>query len=100
MKASMIRFAIKSYPLAVEENKALTRITLDCVPIKHAIARPGFPATPGWDASAYVSNLAQAMMHDYECEPRNPELSEFMKKIRCMNDQNRSTKDIAIQKKV
>ena len=99
MKASMIRFALKSYPNAVEENKALIQTTLDCVPLKHLSAVTGFPTTPGWDSSAYVSNLAHALMHDNDCGTRIPEYSEFMKKIRCMIEQNRSIEEIAIQKK-
>ena len=99
MKASMIRFAFKSYPNAVEENKALIQTTLECVPLKHLSAVIGYPTTPGWDSSAYVSNVAHAMMHDREGESRIPEFEEFMKKTRAMIGRSLSIKEIAIQKK-
>ena len=41
--ASMIRFALKSYPSAGDVNKALIQVTLDCVPLKNLSAENGIP---------------------------------------------------------
>lgn len=55
MNASMIRFALKSFPQAKQINDALLEATLDCVPLVFIGPEPGLPSTPGWDSAAYVS---------------------------------------------
>ena len=81
----------------VEVNKALIQTTLDCARFKHLSAVTGFPITHGWDSSAYVSNLAHALMHDNDCGARILECFELMTKNRRMIEQHRSSKEIAIQ---
>ena len=64
MNASMVRFALKSFPQAKQINDALLEATLDCVPLVLIGPEPGLPSTLGWDSPAYVSRLACAMKID------------------------------------
>ena len=59
--------------------------------------------TPGWDSPAYVSCLALALRQD--CQPdshrdHGAQFAEYMSKIRCKIERNRSIKEIAIQKQL
>ena len=86
MKASMIRFALKSFPSAGDLNKTLIQTTLDCVPFKYLSPVDGAPLTPGWDTPAYVSCLALALRQD--CHPdshrdHGAEFAKYMRKTRC-----------------
>ena len=64
MHASMIRFSFKSFPQAKHFNDALLEATLKCVPLVFVGHEPGLTSTPGWDAPAYVSLLADAVKID------------------------------------
>ena len=154
MNASMIRFALKSFPSAGDLSKSLILTTLDCVPFKYLSHVNGSPLTPGWASPAYVSSLALTLRQD--CHPDggsgiklpippqggsgiklpnppqggsgikllnpprggsgikllNPpqppdshrdhgaQFVEYMKKIRCKIERNRSIREIAIQKQL
>ena len=100
MNASMIRFALKSYPSAGDVNKALIQVTLDCVPFKYLSAEAGFPTTPGWDSPAYVSSLTHALRFDSEYGDGMPDLSDLIRKIICKIERNRSIQEIVIQKNI
>ena len=81
MNASMIRFALKSFPQAHEVNKNLIQATLDSVPFCFLSNKPGTPVTPGWDSPAYVSNLAAAMQHNNSIGIGVPEFATYIRKI-------------------
>ena len=49
MNASMIRFALKSFPQAKQINDLLLQATVDCVPLAYVSTEPGLPTIPGWD---------------------------------------------------
>ena len=103
MNASMIRFALKIFPSAVDFNKSLILTTLESVPFEYLSPVIGAPLTPGWDSPAYVSCLALALQQD--CQPdslrdHGAEFAEYIGKIRCKIVRNRSTKEIAIQKQL
>ena len=46
MNASMIRFALKSFPHAKDVNDLLMQTTLDCVPLAFANGESDLPITP------------------------------------------------------
>ena len=103
MNASMIRFALKSFPSAEDLNQTLIQNTLDCVPFKYLSPVNRAPLTPGWDTPAYVSNLATAMRQD--CQPdthrdHGADFAEYMRRIRCTIERNGSIKELAIQKQL
>ena len=100
MHASMIRFALKSFPQAQEVNKILMQATLDCVPFCYLSNMPGTPVTPGWDSPAYVSNLAAAMQHSNSIGIGVPEFAAYMKKMCRMIERNCPIQEIAIQKQL
>ena len=50
MNASMIRFALKSFPQAIGVNESLLQTTLECVPLCFVNRELGLPITPGWDS--------------------------------------------------
>ena len=59
--------------------------------------------TPGWDSPAYVSCLALALQQD--CQPdshrdHGAQFVEYMRKIQCKIERNRSITEIAIQKQL
>ena len=82
MHASMIRFALKSFPQAEQINDALLEATLDCVPLVFVGPGPGLPSTPGWDSPAYVSRLACAMKIDNRVGDGLLECSAYISKIK------------------
>ena len=100
MNASMIRFALKSFPQAKELNDSLMRTTLECVPLGFVSIEVGLPVTPGWDMPAYVSNLACALRHDNALGEGVPEFAAYIRKIRCKIDRNCSIQELAIQKQL
>ena len=100
MNASMIRFALKSFPQARQVNDLLLQTTMDCVPSGFMNREPGLPTTPGWDSPAYVSRLARSLRHDTGIGEGLPEFVAYISKIKCKIDRNCSIKEVAIQKQL
>jgi len=96
MNASMIRFALKSFPQAKEVNEILLQTTLEHVPLGFVGRERGFPDTPGWDSHAFVSNLACALRHDNDLGAGVPEFAAFIRKIKCKIERNCSIQEEAI----
>ena len=80
MHASMIRFALKSFPQAKQFKEALLEATLKCVPLVFIGHEPGLTSTPGWDAPAYVSLLANAVKIDNCVGDGLPEFAAYIRR--------------------
>jgi len=100
MNASMIRFALKSFPQARQVNDLLLQTTMDCVPLGFVNREPGLHTTPGWDSPAYVSRLACALKYDTGIGDGLPEFVACISKIKRKINRNCSIKDVAIQKQL
>ena len=61
---------------------------------------PGLTSTPGWDAPAYASLLANAVKIDNPVGDGLPEFAAYISKLKCKLDRNLSIQDIAVQKEV
>ena len=100
MNASMIRFALRSFPQAKQVNDQLLQATLDCVPLAYINREPGITITPGWDSPAYVSRLAGAMRIDNRLGEGLPEFAAFISKMKRRIDRNSFIKEVTIQKEL
>ena len=100
MNASMIMFALKSFPQAKQINDLLLQATVDCAPLAYVSTEPGLPTTPGWDSPAYVSRLACALRLDNGIGVGLPEFATFLSKMKRRIERNCSIKEVAIQKQL